>query len=410
MANQKWINEGGIFYPVNGNILIHPTPGPGIWCVYQSPNPSDPRLGLNKLGEKFEIPKPLYSTGGEAIIERVKRLWESDAFIETGKNLGVILNGTKGTGKTISAKVLCNELDIPTIVVNSSFDGLILDFIQSLEFECIILIDEAEKTFVKEDDEILLKLIDGIYNKSRKLYLLTTNRLSINENLLGRPGRIRYIQEFSNLPAATVQKYLEDNLNDKTRIPEILQEVDLLEISTIDILKALVEEVNIMGSLGENVPLNVPRARYIYDVVGFHGCDENSMKIIEDLIHKNKPSEMGLYEWLNSKELVSGDEVKKASDSIIVNEGEDGEKKSDECVYDQLEHFIPGCDYIYVQKMTSNFGNIWKDCETSLGTVIKEPDANGFFLLRGRYDDDGTLYMLLRKRGNPSLYRGGLAI
>ncbi len=62
-----------------------------------------------------------------------------------------------------------------------------LEFIQSLCFEAIILIDEAEKTFDEEED-VLLKMIDGVYNSKRKLYILTTNELNIDENLLGRPN------------------------------------------------------------------------------------------------------------------------------------------------------------------------------------------------------------------------------
>lgn len=99
-------------------------------------------------------------------------------------------NGLKGTGKTIGAKILSNRMGIPVILVNAPYNGL-LDFIQSLCFECVVLIDEAEKTF-HENGEILLKMIDGVYNEKRKLYLLTTNNLYLDSNLLGRPGRIRY--------------------------------------------------------------------------------------------------------------------------------------------------------------------------------------------------------------------------
>lgn len=92
-----------------------------------------------------------------------------------------------------------------------------VSFIQQLDFECIVLIDEAEKTFKRgESDEVLLKLIDGVYNRSRKLYILTTNTLNVNENLLGRPGRIRYIKQFGNLSEKAINEYLDDNL----KIPE----------------------------------------------------------------------------------------------------------------------------------------------------------------------------------------------
>jgi len=45
----KWIDESGIFYPINGEIVLHSTPGEGIWQVYKSPNPQDGRIGLKKI-------------------------------------------------------------------------------------------------------------------------------------------------------------------------------------------------------------------------------------------------------------------------------------------------------------------------------------------------------------------------
>ena len=68
------------------------------------------------------------------------------------------------TGKTIAAKLLCNKIGLPVIVISKPMDGM-LEFIQSLCFEAIILIDEAEKTFDEEED-VLLKMIDGVYNSN----------------------------------------------------------------------------------------------------------------------------------------------------------------------------------------------------------------------------------------------------
>ena len=302
--------------------------------------------------------------------------------------------------KTISAKILCNELDIPTLIVNSSFEGRILDFIQSLEFECVILIDEAEKTFTKDDDEVLLKLIDGVYNKSRKLYILTTNRLTVNENLIGRPGRIRYIQEFGNLSAKVVSEYIDDNLIDKSKKSEILETVDLLEISTIDIIKSIVEEVNLIGSIDEETPLNIPKARYVFDVLCLSGLNESHIPLVEQLISINKPKEKSLIEWLDSSDVI------KSKDGNITNEESNKSKNSEEIVQYQLEDFFAECTESYVTKMTSSNSVLWRGSETSLGTIVKEANE-GWFVAKTRYEGE-ILCLILRKRGNPSLYRGGL--
>lgn len=66
-------------------------------------------------------------------------------------------------------------------------------------------------------------MIDGVYNSKRKLYILTTNELSVDENLLGRPGRIRYIKEFSNLSAKAVNDVIDDHLTNMSLKESILK-------------------------------------------------------------------------------------------------------------------------------------------------------------------------------------------
>ena len=95
---QKWINEGGIFFPISGDTVIHKTPGPGIFKVTQSPNPMDARLGLVKVCNKFEFNFKIYKLGAESISEKIKTVWNSDLFVNNNRSLGVIFNGLKGTG------------------------------------------------------------------------------------------------------------------------------------------------------------------------------------------------------------------------------------------------------------------------------------------------------------------------
>lgn len=87
---------------------------------------------------------------------------------------------------------------------------------------------------------------------------LTTNAMTINENMVGRPSRIRYVKEFGNLDLKVVNEYLDDAL----QVPEARQDLlDSLTISTIDILKTIVNEVNIHGIEG------LRRAKGFFNVV-----------------------------------------------------------------------------------------------------------------------------------------------
>lgn len=388
--SQKWINEGGTYYPISGDTVLLDTPGPGIFNVVKSSNPMDSRIGLVKIGERFDFNFKVYELGCEGMLRTIQKTWESDVFIKGDKNLGVIFNGLKGTGKTLSAKLLCNALSIPVVVVQYPYEGLV-NFLQSLCFECVVFIDEAEKTFKKgEADDMLLRIIDGVYNSARKLYVLTTNQLILNDNLLGRPGRIRYRFEFNNLMPNAIQEYLNDNL-----LPEysdqreaIIKQVDLLEISTIDILKALVDEVNIHGHLPEQNYMNIPTAKYVYEVLEFFGVsDMESHSEIKAFIREQMQltGDKSISEWLKKPQK---DEPK---------------EKNEELLDDKY-------GYVGVNTLNSQSPVLWRDCSTSRGTILTEPTPDGYFLLGSNRGGDSHLCLLLNKKDAPSLYRGTLVI
>ena len=385
---QQWINESGTFFPVSGDTRLLESPGSGVFVVVQISTPMMKRIGLKKIGEKFDFDFKLYELGSDPIIKLVKKTWNSDTFIEGNKNLGVIFNGIKGTGKTISAKLLCNAIGLPVVIVQNNGDGL-LPFLQSLNFECVVFIDEAEKTFKKgEDDDILLRLIDGVYNACRRLYILTTNQLTLNDNLLGRPGRIRYRFEFSNLLPEAIEEYLKDNLRPDMvdQKEKILQQIDLLEISTIDILKALVDEVNIHGELPEKPCLNIPVAKFAYEILQFHYLESMESKVEVVNFIRSKMAEGGyssINEW------------------IAKWKSKDGDNDAMDLLRDEF-------DYVSKNTMTSMSSSLWRETTTSMGSIVSEPDADGFFMMRSRYDDSDVLCLLLKRKETPSLYRGML--
>lgn len=302
------------------------------------------------------------------------------------------------------------------IVVNQSFEGAVLEFIPRLSFEAVILIDEAEKTFSEKDDaHILLKLIDGVYNRTRKLYILTTNKLHINENLLGRPGRIRYIQEFTNLPKTAVEEYLEDNLEDKSKKQAVMDIVDLLEISTIDILKSIVEEFNIFGDIGgERSIMNIPKCSYVFDAVYFRGYTDEDVEKIRQIIKENKPENVTMYEWFNN---VKGPFIKGGAANGIVESGSgivvkndsveksEEEKKDNDEEKDVTDLFSNGDDkYCYTVKITSRYQDLFKGSDCNEGTVMSEVSEDGFLMIKDYYGNL-ELYMLLRQRKTNSLYK-----
>ena len=383
-SKQKWINDGGILYPIPGYASLLTSPGNGIFRIYE--HPQTKRLGLERIDDTFRFDFKIYDLDCEDILLKIIKTWTSDLFRESNKNLGVIFNGIKGTGKTIAAKLLCNRIGLPVIVISKPVDG-ILEFIQSLHFESVVLIDEAEKTF-REEQEVLLKMIDGVYNNMRKLYILTTNKLSIDENLLGRPGRIRYIREFSNLSARAVNDVIDDNLKDVSLKEEILKLVDSLEISTIDILKVIIDECNVMGSVPSGFMLNIPKAKYKMQIVSFDNLELQSHRELQDYITNHLTTNESVIDWL--QKVIGVDE-----------KGKKPKKNSDliEEMYD--------CSVCMEWRPTSTLG-IYVGKHLGCGTVISEPDRYGFFTREADWDGSTELCCLCNGINIPSLYRGNL--
>lgn len=381
VEKQKWINEGGILYPIPGYATLLPCPGNGIFRIYEEPRTK--RLGLEKIDTIFKFNFKIYDLDCEDIITRVIKTWTSELFTESNKNLGVIFNGLKGTGKTIAAKLLSNRIGLPVIVISKPMDGM-LEFIQSLHFESIILIDEAEKTF-NEEQETLLKMIDGVYNDMRKLYILTTNSLSVDENLIGRPGRIRYIKEFSNLSVKAVNDVIDDNLKDMSLKEDILKLVDSLEISTIDILKSVIDECNIMGTVPSDSMLNIPTAKYKIQVVSFEGLDYDSFEKLKNYISGNLAYNETVISWLQK---------------AIGTDSENKPKKNT----DLIERMFDCNIYINWTAISKRYVQIGQHLK--YGIVDSDPDKFGFFVLKSSYETE--LCCLGNNIDEPSLYRGNL--
>lgn len=262
MPRISWINTGSSYRRMEGDIINIPTVPPGIYEVQLDLS----GWSLQRTADSFVFPYKVYNLQRE-FLDHVKNTYKA-----INGNIGVLFNGTRGTGKSVSAKILANELNLPVIIVKSmgdNNDGQI-SYLSSFNFDCIFFFDEFEKQFNERDCSIL-QFMDGVYTSEyRRIFLLTTNDLTVNENLLSRPSRIRYVREFGNLEREIVEEYLNDNLVDQSCKDELIDYVDTLTISTIDILKSIVEEVNIHGIeqfLKIKKSFNVATAVYNYRVI-----------------------------------------------------------------------------------------------------------------------------------------------
>ena len=195
------------------------------------------RFFLVKNSDGFTFNYKLYGLESD-LINRIIKTYEA-----TSGNLGVLLNGLKGTGKTVSSKVIATNLNQPIILVDSHIKG-IHTFLNSISQNITIFIDEYEKVF--GDSSAMLTIMDGALNSEfRRVFLLTTNELYVEKNLIQRPGRIRYLKKFEDLKPAIVEEIVDDVLVHTQFKKECINFISNLETITVDIVKAIINEVNI---------------------------------------------------------------------------------------------------------------------------------------------------------------------
>jgi hypothetical protein len=108
-----------------------------------------------------------------------------------------------------------------------------------------VFIDEFEKIYDGYNNS-LLPIMDGaLKTKHRLMFLLTTNELRIERNLLQRPSRIRYVKTFEDMTLSVIMEVVDDTLLHPELRECTIKMISELPIITMDLVKSIVQEVNI---------------------------------------------------------------------------------------------------------------------------------------------------------------------
>ncbi|MBR2776675.1 MAG: AAA family ATPase, partial [Prevotella sp.] len=160
------------------------------------------------------------------------------AYQATDRNFGVLLSGQKGIGKSLFVRVLAEkavEAGFPVLVVGRAIPG-IAGFLSSIDQDCVVVFDEFEKTFAKNDDynpqDEMLSLFDGI-DGGHKMFVVTCNDVGkLSEYMLNHPGRFHYHFIMKPPTSDEITEYLIDNIKPEyaTLIPKIASLVGAIDL------------------------------------------------------------------------------------------------------------------------------------------------------------------------------------
>lgn len=178
-----------------------------------------------------------------------------NSFKHSDRNLGVILSGQKGIGKSLFARILSHQAiedGYPVLLANTYMPG-IADFISSIEQEVVVIFDEFEKNFASNVEEHvgpspqeeMLSLFDGLDN-GKKLFVITCNEVDrLNTYLLNRPGRFHYHFKITYPTEEEIIEYLTDKVDEKYAdgIKDIVNFSRTVNM-TYDYLRAIAFELN----------------------------------------------------------------------------------------------------------------------------------------------------------------------
>lgn len=198
---------------------------------------------------KLMLPEKIYDFSSQ------NRKLIINSFLMGNKNMGVLLSGEKGTGKSIDAKLFCEEIDAPKILITKPIPKKIdfVQFLNNIKQSYVLFVDEFEKSFKInefEDEEqsvheqnSFLQLLDGLNNEFKKFFLFAAN-LRVSEYLINRPSRIKYLIRYKGIKEENAIFVINELLHDKSLTEDLLKNLDLHSL-TIDILVSIIGEINI---------------------------------------------------------------------------------------------------------------------------------------------------------------------
>lgn len=262
----------------------------------------DPETRIFSLLEAHDFEIPETKIYGQHL-DKVKKVLNS--MDKMNRNLGVILSGDKGIGKSLFSKCLglkARKKGIPVILVNDYHEG-IANFLEEIEQTVMILFDEYDKTFDEKKHNCqaeMLSLFDGV-SAGKKLFVITCNEIqSLSQYLINRPGRFHYHFRFLYPTADEIRDYMEDKL-DKQYYDEIENVIAFSVRMNLnyDCLRSIAFELNnglkFQEAINDLNIIRISQYKNIKIIVEFENQATLSGKIKEWQLYDNTITDMSIY-------------------------------------------------------------------------------------------------------------------
>lgn len=197
------------------------------------------------------------------------------------------LNIVNEVGETIASSNI--TLDLPSVSKDflrdfSKHPTEFQEFLGTINEECVILIDEFEKVYKGDSQEVMLNILDSTY-QGKKLFIFTSNSSTINEYLINRPGRIKYSKHFDTLATEAIEEIVDDLLKVKEYKSELMEEVEIMSVVTFDTLITIIKDINLFKISPKEVikELNIVPEDSTYKMEFY--IDGNLMSSTYDEVH-----------------------------------------------------------------------------------------------------------------------------
>lgn len=222
------------------------------------------QLWFENVSTSFDLPEKIYGESYKAYANVVYRKYR-----DSKQNLGFLMTGTKGSGKSMIAEIIGNKVIQslrPVIMLNGEFSIQVLERASKIAGPCMFYWDEFSKYLDRDKQNQLLPFFSST-NIKETLFVIADNETNqLSPYILDRPGRFRYHIRFSGISRDLCDEICKEHgITNKEILEHIYAYIAENKIS-IDVMRVLAQETKECKDYKEYLArfdlLNIPKPTF----------------------------------------------------------------------------------------------------------------------------------------------------